>query len=98
MGPLGFLTGIVLGSAASIALVLVMVVVIFALTAGSQPAIGREYPDLLATAGLFALLAAVAGTAFIGLQRERSWRWIAQAALWLALSGIGWYYWPGAAA
>jgi hypothetical protein len=42
MGPLGFLTGIVLGSAASIALVLVMVVVIFALTAGSEPAIGRE--------------------------------------------------------
>ena len=97
MGPLGFLTGIVLGSAASIALVLVMVVVIFALTAGSEPAIGREYPDLLATAGLFALLAAVAGTAFVGLQRERSWRWIAQAALWLVLSGIAWYYWPGPA-
>jgi hypothetical protein len=98
MGPLGFLTGIVLGSAASIALVLVMVVVKFALTAGSEPAIGREYPDLLSTAGLFALLAAVAGTAFVGLQRERSWRWIAQAALWLVLSGIAWYYWPGSAA
>jgi len=97
MGPLGFLTGIVLGSAASIALVLVMVVVIFALTAGAQAAIGREYPELLATAGLFALLAAVAGTAFIGLQRERPWRWIAQAAMWMALSGIAWYYWPGPA-
>ena len=41
MGPLGFLTGVVLGSAASIAVVLAMVVVIFALTVGGQPAIGR---------------------------------------------------------
>jgi hypothetical protein len=95
MGPLGFLTGIVLGSAASIALVLGMVVVIFTLTAGAQAAIGREYPELLATAGLFALLAAVSGAALIGLQRDRPWRWIAQAAMWLALCGIAWYYWPG---
>jgi hypothetical protein len=95
MSPLGFLTGIVLGSATSIALVLVMVVVIFALTAGAHAAIGREYPELLATAGLFALLAAISGAAFIGLQRERPWRWLAQVAMWLALSGIAWYYWPG---
>ena len=95
MGPLGFLTGVVLGSAASIALVLVMVVVIFALSAGAQAAIGREYPELLATAGLFALLAALSAAAFVGLQRERPWRWLAQAAMWLALAGIAWYYWPG---
>ena len=95
MGPLGFLTGVVLGSAASIALVLVMVVVIFALSTGAQAAIGREYPELLATAGLFALLAALAAAAFVGLQRERPWRWLAQAAMWLALAGIAWYYWPG---
>ena len=44
MRPLGFLTGVVLGSAASIALVLLMVVVVFALAAGGQPAIGDEYP------------------------------------------------------
>ncbi len=97
MGPLGFLTGIVLGSATSIALVLVMVVVIFALTAGTQAAVGREYPELLATAGIFALLGAIAGAAFVGLQRERPWRWLAQAAMWLALGGIAWYYWPGPA-
>ena len=94
MGPLGFLTGVVLGSAASIALVLAMVVVIFALTVGGQPALGREYPGLLASAGLFAVLAAVAALAFIGVQRGRSWRWLAQGALWLALVLVGWYYWP----
>ena len=94
MGPLGFLTGVVLGSAASIALVLAMVVVIFALTAGGQPALGREYPGLLASAGLFGVLAAVAATAFIGVQRGRPWRWLAQGALWLTLVLVGWYYWP----
>lgn len=94
MGPLGFLTGVVLGSAASIALVLAMVVVIFALTGGGQPALGREYPGLLTSAGLFGVLAAVAAAAFIGVQRGRSWRWLAQGAMWLALVLVGWYYWP----
>ncbi|HEX9707057.1 MAG TPA: hypothetical protein VGA24_05400 [Steroidobacteraceae bacterium] len=94
MRPLGFLTGVVLGSAASIALVLGMIVVIFALTAGQQPAVGREYAGLAVSAGLFAALSAAAGLAFVGLQRERPWRWLAQAAMWLAMAAIGWYYWP----
>jgi hypothetical protein len=94
MRPLGFLTGVVLGSAAAIALVLLMVVVTFALSARSQPAVGAEYPGLLASAALFAVLAAAAALAFVGLQRERRWRWIAQAAMWLVLAGIAWYYWP----
>lgn len=94
MGPLGFLTGVVLGSAASIALVLAMVVVIFALSPGNHPAIAAEYPTLLGSAGLFAVLAGFAGAAFAGLQRQRPWRWYAQAAMWLALALICWYYWP----
>jgi hypothetical protein len=94
MRPLGFLTGVVLGSSASIALVLVMVVVIFAFSAAGQPALGREYPALLASAGLFGMLAAVAGAAFVGLQRERRWRWAAQGGMWFFLAAITWYYWP----
>jgi len=97
MGPLGFLTGVVLGSAASIALVLLMVLVIFALNAGSGGAVRTEYPALLAGAGLFALLAAAAGAAFVGLQRARPWRWIAQAVMWTALALVAWRYWPESA-
>jgi hypothetical protein len=93
MRPLGFLTGVVLGSAAAISLVLLMVVLTLALSA-REPEIGREYPALLAAAALFGGLAALAGTAFVGLQRERPWRWAAQAAMWLLLSGIAWFYWP----
>ena len=94
MGPLGFLTGVVLGSAATIALVLAMVAVIFALTSGTQAAIVAEYPSLLAIAGLFAILAGIAGAAFAGLQRRKRWRWYAQASMWLTLAVLGWHYWP----
>jgi hypothetical protein len=94
MRPLGFLTGVVLGSAASIALVLLMVVVVFAFAAGGPSAVREEYPGLLASAGLFAVLAGAAGAAFAGLQRERPWRWAAQALMWLLLAGIAWFYWP----
>jgi hypothetical protein len=94
MRPLGFLTGVVLGSAASIALVLVMVVVVFALSGGGHPAVGVEFPGLLASAGLFGVLAATAGAAFAGLHRERPWRWAAQALMWLLLAAIAWFYWP----
>ena len=94
MRPLGFLTGVVLGSAASIALVLVMVVVVFALSAGGQSAVRVEFPGLLASAGFFGVLAAAAAAAFAGLQRERPWRWAAQALMWLLLAAIAWFYWP----
>lgn len=94
MRPLGFLTGIVLGSATSIALVLGMVVVIFAFTGNQHAVVGREVPGLLVSAGHFTVLAAAAATAFVGLQRDRPWRWLAQVAMWLALASIGWYYLP----
>ena len=94
MRPLGFLTGVVLGSAAAISLVLLMVVLTLALSGGQAPEISREYPSLAATAGLFGALAALAGAAFVGLQRERPWRWAAQAAMWLLMAAIAWYFWP----
>lgn len=94
MRPLGFLTGVVLGSAASISLVLLMVVAVFAFSPGGGPAAAGEYPKLLASAGLFGLLAAASAAAFVGVQRERPWRLAAQAAMWLLLAAIAWYYWP----
>jgi Na+-driven multidrug efflux pump len=94
MRPLGFLTGVVLGSAAAISLVLLMVLVTLALSRGQAAQIGSEYAHLAAAAGLFAALAALAGTAFVGLQRDRPWRWSAQAAMWLFLAGVAWYFLP----
>jgi hypothetical protein len=94
MKPLGFLTGVVLGSSASIALVLAMVIVVFAFSAAGRAEIGHEFPAMLAAAGLFGALAGVAGAAFVGLARNRRWRWAAQAAMWIGIAAVGWYYWP----
>ena len=94
MGPLGFLTGVVLGSAVSVAGVLTMVMVIFLAVSGDHPSLLEEYGSLVRAVLLFGALAAVAATAFIGLQKKRRWRWIAQGSMWLVLVAIGWSYWP----
>lgn len=96
MGPLGFLTGVVLGSAASISGVLAMVLIVFLAVSSDHPALLQEYGPLLRAIVLFGVLAAVSGAAFFGLQRHRSWRWAAQGVMWATLAGVAWSYWPGA--
>jgi hypothetical protein len=94
LGPLGFLTGVVLGSAASISGVLAMVLIVFLVVSSDHPALLQEYAPLVRAVVLFAVLAAVAGAAFTGLQKKRPWRWIAQGAMWATLVAIAWSYWP----
>ncbi len=94
MGPLGFLTGVVLGSAASIAAVLMMVLVIFLAVSSDHPSLLEEYRPLVRAVILFGLLAVVAGVAFVGLQKHRAWRWAAQGVMWATLAAIAWSYWP----
>lgn len=94
MGPLGFLTGVVLGSAVSISGVLAMVLVMFLLVSSDHPSLTQEYGPLVRAIVLFGLLAAVAGAAFVGLQKRRRWRWLAQGAMWATLAAIAWSYWP----
>ncbi len=98
MGPLGFLTGVVLGSAVSIAGVLAMVLVIFMLSSSEHPALLTEYPGLVRAVVVFTGLAMVSGVAFVSLQRKLAWRWFAQVAMWLALAAVAWSYWPSATA
>jgi hypothetical protein len=95
LGPLGFLTGVVLGSAASISGVLAMVLIVFLAVSSDHPALVEEYAPLLRAIVLFGILAAVSGAAFVGLQKNRPWRWAAQGAMWAALAAITWSYWPG---
>jgi hypothetical protein len=98
MGPLGFLTGVILGSAVSIAVVLVMILVIFLVVASDHPSLIEEYAPLVRAALLFAGLAAVSGVAFYGLQRHTAWRGFAQFAMWAGLAAIAYAYWPEATA
>jgi hypothetical protein len=94
MSPLAVLTGIIMGSAVTIAIGLAMVVVVFLSLGGEQPDLNREYGHLMTSFGLFFALSMVSSYAFVGVLRERPWRWRAQAGMWLVIAGLVLYYWP----
>jgi hypothetical protein len=94
MSPLAVLTAIIMGSAVTITIGLALVIVVFLALSGDHPRLAREYWSLLRSFALFLALSLVAGYAFVGTLRRRRWLWAAQAATWLAVAVIGWYYWP----
>jgi len=94
MGPLAVLNAIVFGSAAAITFGLAGVVVIFLVLKGSNPELSGEFPTLLRSSAVFAVLAAVSGASLLALLKTLRWRWLAQAAMWAMLAGIAILYWP----
>lgn len=94
MRPLAVLNAIIFGSAAAITFGLLGVVVIFLVLKGSNPALNSEFPALLRSSAVFAVLAAVSGASLLGLLKTQTWRWWAQGAMWMAVAGIALLYWP----
>jgi hypothetical protein len=94
MRPLAVLNAIVFGSAAAITFGLLGVVVIFLVLKGGNPAMSDEFPALVRSSAVFAVLAVVSGASLWALLKTRQWRWWAQAAMWMAVSGIALLYWP----
>jgi hypothetical protein len=94
MRPLAVLNAIVFGSAAAISFGLGGVLVIFLILQGQYPQMRAEFPVLVRSSVLFALLAAISGASLLGMLRGRPWRWLAHAAMWLVVVGIAAIYWP----
>jgi hypothetical protein len=94
MRPLAVLNAIVFGSAAAITFGLAGVLVIFLVLQGQYPQMRAEFPVLVRSSGLFALLVTVSGASLLGMLKGRSWRWLAQTAMWLVVAGITAFYWP----
>lgn len=94
MSPLAVLTGIILGSAVTVAIGLAMVIVVFLSVSGDYPTLGREYGHLLRSFLLFLGLSFVSGYAFMGTLRQTRWLWVAQGGTWLTIAALGFYYWP----
>ena len=94
MKPLTIITGVLLGSSGAITLGLAVVMLIFLFSGLDQPRIKDEFSPLAGSVTLFAILTAVSAVSFVGVLRERAWRWWAQGAMWLLAIGIGRYYWP----
>ena len=94
MKPLTIITGFVLGTAAAITLGLAVVILIFVLSGLDQPIIKYEFPPLVSSVMLFALLTVVSAASFVSMLKHKPWRWWAQAVMWALLVAIGVYYWP----
>jgi hypothetical protein len=94
MRPLTVVNAIVLGSAAAITFGLTAVLIIYLFLKGRHPELAQEFGPLLRSAGSFAVLTFVSGMSFIAMIKSLRWRWLAQAAMWLTVLGIGALYWP----
>lgn len=94
MRPLVVLLGIVMGSAVSIALGLLMTGAVFLLLNDSDSRLADESRPLMATTLVSVVLAAVAVASFYGQLRERRWRFLAHAGLLAGLAFAIWTYWP----
>ncbi len=88
------MTGIVLGSAFSIAFGLGVVKLIFWVIGDENPAVFAESASLWHAIALFGLLTAVAGASFVALLKSHRLWWLGQLGMWLVVIGIGRFYWP----
>ena len=94
MRPLAVLNAIVFGSATAITFGLVGVLVIFLVLQGEYPQMRAEFPVLVRSSALFALLAGVSGASLLGMLKDRRWRWLAHVGMVLVIAGITAIYWP----
>ena len=94
MQPLAMLLGIVLGSAVSITVALILTLVVFLFLPEFAERIGEEFPPLIQTLVVTAMLAIVSAAAFVGELQARRWRRLAQGVLAVMLLLIGWWVWP----
>lgn len=93
MRPLTVLTGIVLGSSAATTFGLAATLVVFLVLSGEYPQFRAELPMLVRYLVVFVVLTAVGALGFLGLARNRPWRYWAQAAMWASLAAVVALYW-----
>lgn len=94
MRPLTVITGILLGTSASIAVSLAAVLLIFMILGDDYPRLQHEFWPLVHSVLIFLGMTAISALSFYALLiNDRRWAW-AQALMWLGLFGTGWFYWP----
>ena len=94
MKPLTVLLGIVLGSAAALAVSLTMTGVVFLLLPEYSARLAPEKMPLLTALAWSWLLALAAAASFVGELKGHAWRRAAQAIVLMVLVGLAWRYWP----
>ena len=59
-----------------------------------HPSFATGLPEIARAFVMFLVLAVLAAVGFLGVVREREWRYMPLALTWLGLLLVGWYYWP----
>lgn len=94
MRPLTVLIGIVMGSAVSLAVGLLLTWIVLLFLPEYAEELAEEQRPLMLAIALFTLIAGTAATSFYGEIRERRWRWAAHAVTAMFLTLTVWNYWP----
>ena len=94
MKPLTVLLGIVLGSAAALAVSLTMTGIVFLLLPEYSARLGPEKMPLLTALAWSWSLTLAAAASFVGELKARAWRRAAQVVELVVLAGLAWRYWP----
>jgi multisubunit Na+/H+ antiporter MnhF subunit len=94
MKPLAVLIGIVMGSAVSLAVGLLMTMIVILLIPEHADRLAAEKAPLVKAILLFTLLSAAAAASFYGEIRTRHWRFPAHAAMVTVFAATVWMYWP----
>jgi hypothetical protein len=92
--PLAVLIGIVMGSAVSLAVGLLLTWITLLFLPEYAQQLTQERAPLAQAIGIFSLISACAGASFYGEIRERRWRLAAHAATVAALGWAVYLYWP----
>lgn len=92
MTPLVFITGVMLGTCASIAFGLLVVMLLFWLLGASEPQVANEWVSLGRSTVVFFIMTMICAVSFIALLKKQRWRWPAQALMWLGVVATVAYY------
>lgn len=92
MQPLAIITGILLGTCASIAAGLTVVLFLFFILVDDHPRLASEFGPLRSSTAIFLVMTALCAASFVGIIRRTPWRWFAQSAMWAGLILTVLYY------
>ena len=94
MRPLSVVTLIILGSSVAITFSLAAVLLVFLILGDEYARLQREFDPLVQSLILFIGMTAIAAASFYTLLINHAARFWLNAAMWAALFGVGYYYWP----
>ena len=94
MRPLSAVTLIILGSCFAITFSLTAVIIVVLVLGDEYPRLQHEFEPLLKSMLIFLGMTVIAAASFYTMMKNHAARYWAQAAMWMGLFGVGYYYWP----